>query len=409
MITNLLPTATTSSVFVTLCLLAGTTPATAQVDETALPPGDGKDLVEQHCSHCHGTWTITRAAGYDDPARWRALIDTMVALPDTTDETIANYLAGHFPADPSRRPTLVPGDTQIEIVEWQVPTLGQRPRDPVQAPDGSIWWAGMWASLAGRLDPDTGEMTEYPLPARSRPHTVIPDAAGNIWYTGNSNGTIGKLDPASGDITEYATAAGDPHSATFHRNGKLYFTAQHDSMLGRLDPATGELREVATASRPYGIQAAQDGTLWIAYNGTNRLGAMDPDSMEVRYFTVPDQRSRIRRLALDSHGAVWFVNSTLGKIGRLDPDSGEIRQWDSPSGPDSHPYAIAVIDDIVWYNESGMRPDALVRFNPATETFQSWAIPSGVGIIRNTWVTRAGNLLIHQSSSNRIGLVKINP
>jgi virginiamycin B lyase len=54
-----------------------------------------------------------------------------------------------------------------------------------------------------------------------------------------------------------------------------------------------------------------------------------------------------------------------------------------------------------------MRPDALVRFDPKTERFQSWAIPSGVGIVRNMFVTREGNLLIHQTSSNRVGLVEI--
>jgi virginiamycin B lyase len=56
-------------------------------------------------------------------------------------------------------------------------------------------------------------------------------------------------------------------------------------------------------------------------------------------------------------------------------------------------------------NESGKRPDALVRFDPATETFQSWPIPSGgvyAGIIRHMRPTRAGDLLIHQSSTNRI-------
>jgi virginiamycin B lyase len=78
------------------------------------------------------------------------------------------------------------------------------------------------------------------------------------------------------------------------------------------------------------------------------------------------------------------------------------------SGSKSHPYALAVINDKIWYNESGMRPDALVQFDPSKETFQSWAIPSGVGIIRNMWVTKDGDLLIHQTSSNRIGLVEIN-
>ena len=97
----------------------------------------------------------------------------------------------------------------------------------------------------------------------------------------------------------------------------------------------------------------------------------------------------------------------MGRIGHLDTNTGVYEEWESPSGPQSHPYAISVIDDVVWYNESGMRPDTLVRFDPAAETFQSWPIPSGVGIVRNSWVTQDGNLLIHQSSTNKIGLVLI--
>ena len=99
---------------------------------------------------------------------------------------------------------------------------------------------------------------------------------------------------------------------------------------------------------------------------------------------------------------------SVGSATAKNPATGEIKEWDPPSGPQSSPYALAVIDDKVWFNESGMRPDTLVRFDPATEKFQSWAIPSGVGIVRNMWVTKDGNLLIHQSSTNKIGLVKIN-
>jgi virginiamycin B lyase len=331
----------------------------------------------------------------------------MIALPEEQSQAIAVYLTEQFPAKPERRPSLMPGDVEIEIQEWVVPTLGQRSRDPIEAPDGSIWWTGMWASLVGHLDPATGAMKEYPLPPEARPHSIVPDADGNIWYTGNSNGTIGKLDPETGDIVEYETQARDPHSATFHPNGNLYFTSQGAGMLGRLDPRTGELMEIETEPRPYGIQVADDGTVWVAYNGANKIGALNPETMEVNYYTIPEPESRVRRLGLDSNGIVWFVNSTLGRIGRLDPATGEIKQWDSPSGPTSHPYALAVVNDKIWYNESGMRPDALVRFDPETEEFQSWAIPSGVGIIRNMWVTRDKKLLIHQSSSNRVGLVTI--
>ena len=371
-----------------------------------LPSGPGRDLVQNQCTECHGLNQIVNSPGFAEDG-WEALVASMVALPDAQASTVAQYLTEHFPERPGRRPTLVSGDTSIEITEWMVPTLGQRSRDPVEAPDGSIWWTGMWASLAGRLDPETGEMEEFRLPPSARPHSIVPDADGNIWYTGNSNATIGKLDPKTGVITEYETEARDPHTAVFHPNGRLYFTAQRAGMLGRLSPETGEVTEIQTEPRPYGMQVASDGTVWIAYNGINKIGALDPETMSVRYYEVPNEESRIRRLGLTSDGMVWYGNSTRGRIGRLNPETGEIREWPSPSGPDSHPYAFSVVDNIIWYNESGMRPDALVRFDPETERFQSWAIPSGVGIIRNMWVTEAGNLLIHQTSSNRIGLVEI--
>jgi virginiamycin B lyase len=383
-------------------------PATAQQggQGAPLPEGEGKELVEIACTTCHGLGQIRGAAGYDAEG-WRDLMRTMVDLPASQESRTASYLAAHFPPQTEGRPVLVDGDVEIEITEWMVPTLGQRSRDPAEAPDGSIWWTGMWASLAGRLDPATGAMEEFVLPETARPHTVVPDAHGNIWYTGNSNATIGKLDPATGEITVYPTEARDPHSAVFHPNGNLYFTAQGAGVLGRLNPSTGEVTEVPTEARPYGIRVDGEGTVWVAYNGTNKIGALNAETMEVRYYEVPNERSRIRRLDIDSNGLVWYGNSTMGLIGRLNPETGEIEEWPSPSGPDSHPYALAVIDDIVWYNESGVRPDVLVRFDPATETFQSFPIPSGYGIVRNMWVTEDGNLLIHQSSSNRIGIVRI--
>ena len=390
----------------TLAHIVSSAPAAAQQNQPPLPDGEGMELVEIACTRCHGLSQIRRAAGYDAPG-WKDLLGTMVSLPDAQATRMADYLAAHFPPRPGREPTLIPGDAKIQITEWTVPTLGQRSRDPAEAPDGSIWWTGMWSSLAGRLDPATGQMDEFMLPESARPHTIVPDADGNIWYTGNSNATVGKLNPGTGAITEYQTEARDPHSAVFHPNGMLYFTAQGAAVLGRLDPATGMITEIPTEPRPYGITVDAEGTLWVAYNGTNKIGAMQPETMEVQYFEVPDARSRIRRLDIASDGMVWYGNSTMGRIGRLNPTTGEIREWPSPNGPDSHPYAFAVVDDIIWYNESGMRPDVLVRFDPATEEFQSWPIPSGYGIVRNMWVTEEGNLLIHQSSSNRIGLVEI--
>ena len=379
----------------------------SQTVASALPQGEGESLVREHCSSCHRPEILERAQGYNTISEWRELMATMVALDEPRADLIARYLAKHFQSKPELYPTLVPGPVNIEIDEWLVPTLGQRSRDPVEGLDGSIWWTGMWASLVGRLDPLTGDVREYPLPPSARPHSIVPDNEGFIWYLGNSNGTVGKLNPLTGDIREYDTGLADPHTGVFHPNGYFYFTAQRAGAVARLDPTSGEVLTVNTCPRPYGIKVGPDGYLYVAFNGENAIGQVDPATLEVNYFAIPHEDSRIRRLDIASDGTIWYVNSSRGKIGHLDPKTGAVREWDSPSGPKSHPYAIAVIDDVVWYNESGQRPDALVRFDPETEAFQSWAIPSGIGIIRHVWVTRDKDLLIHQSSSNRIGRVKV--
>jgi virginiamycin B lyase len=377
-----------------------------------LPAGAGKEQVEAICVACHQTNLIVGSAGYTEQD-WRYLTSRMIALAEPMAESITQYLAAHFPPKGDRAPKLVPGDTQITFKEWTPPTLGQRPRDPLQMADGTIWWAGMYASLIGRLDPKTGEMKEWRLDPTARPHSIINDSDGNIWYTGNGNGTVGMLDPETGKITVHKMpdpAARDPHTPIFNRDGDLWFTLQNSNMLGRLVPKTGEIKLMTMPTedaRPYGIKEDSKGMLWIAYNGSNKIARVDPRTWELREFPTPTPASRIRRLALTSDDVIWYVDSARGYLGRLDPETGAIEEWPSPSGPKSHPYAIEVVDDVVWYNESHQRPDALVRFDPKTEKFQSWAIPSGVGIIRHMRATPDGNLVIHQSSTNTIGLVTI--
>jgi virginiamycin B lyase len=384
-----------------------------------LPEGAGKAMVQAMCTSCHNTNLITGSAGYDHEG-WKTLVATMVRLPEAQANTLSQYLATNFPATTTRRPTLVAGDATISIREWQVgPTLGQRARDPFQAEDGTIWWTGQFASIIGRLDPRTGETREFKLDPEARPHSAIMGPDGNVWYTGNGNGTMGRLNPETGEVTVYPMPdpeARDPHSHAFDQNGTLWFTLQGSNMMGRMNIETGDIRLVKAPNpnaRPYGIQIDSQGTPWVAYRNANAVARIDPKTMEVREYRttgstdLTNPASGIRRLAIDSRDMIWFVDSYRGYIGRLDPRTGEVKDWPSPSGPASHPYAIAVVDDVVWYNESRQRPDALVRFDPETETFQSWAIPSGSGIIRHMTVSPEGNLVIHQSSTNTVGIVTI--
>ena len=378
-----------------------------------LPDGPGKEQVQSICAGCHPLTNITNSRG-NTKEGWDALTSGMIALPPAVKPQVLSYLEAKFPRKPGGEPVLIPGAANIAIREWVVPTLGSRPHDPLAAADGSIWWTGQWANVLGRLDPKTGAMKEFPLPtAKSGPHGLTEDKAGNIWYTGNGAGLVGKLDPRTGQVVEYKMpdpAARDPNTPVFDPKGRLWFSVQGANMMGRLDPQTGEIKLITMPtprSLPYGVVMDSKGVPFVVLFGTNKVARLDPDTMAVHEFPLPDPASRPRRIAITSDDMIWYADYSRGYLGRLDPRTGAVKEWRSPSGAESQPYGIAVAKDIVWYNESGVRPNTLVRFDPKTEKFQSWIIPSGGIVVRNMMVTKDGSLALACSGANRVALVEV--
>ena len=77
--------------------------------------------------------------------------------------------------------------------------------------------------------------------------------------------------------------------------------------------------------------------------------------------------------------------------------------------PGSRPYGIAARDDgTIWYSESGVTPNTLVAFDPATETFAQWPIPSGGGVVRNIAAAPDGRLYLACSGVNKVAVVEIS-
>jgi virginiamycin B lyase len=386
--------------------------AQGQQRQVQLPDGNGKEVVQVMCSQCHSLGMLTNSGGYTQDG-WKQLISTMVRLRPEHQELITAYLAKSFPVKAAPEAVVIPGTANVSIKEWLVPTRGSRPHDPAVAPDGSIWWSGQFANVVGRLDPKTGSLREYSLKTPdSGPHGIIADKSGNIWYTGINKRLIGKLDPVSGNITEYPlpdTAARGPHTPIFDQKGNLWFTLQ-SGMVGRLVPSTGQMKIVRTPSSntyPYGIKINSAGVPWYVDFRGNRVGTVDPVTMKIREYTLPDTAARPRRITITPDDVIWYTDHERGYLGRLDPRTGAVREWKSPGGAESRPYGIANTGTIIWYSESGVRPNTLVRFDPATEKFQTWTIPSGGGVVRHMVATPDGKLALALSGVNRVAVVEI--
>jgi len=399
-----------SCAVLTAALLCCGLPAWSQ----QLPDGPGKELAAANCNGCH-TLLSRVGSGYT-PEGWRTVLRMMVnqgaPVPADQVEPLREYLTKSFPEKGKPAGVVIPGPAEISFKEWQAPTPGSRPHDPLAARDGSLWYSGQMANVLGRVDPKTGDIKEFPLKtAHSGPHGLKEDSGGNIWYTGNTGSLIGKLDPKTGAVSEYKTPEpGDPHTLIFDNSGILWFTMQNANRIGRLDPKTGEIELLAppTANaRPYGMALNSKGIVFFVEFGANKVGSVDPKTMEFREYPLPDAASRPRRIAITSDDIVWYSDFSRGYLGRLDPATGKVTEWQSPSGPKSEPYGISAINDIIWYSESGSTPNTVVRFDPKSAKFQSWAIPGGGNIVRNTSVTPDGNFMLANSLVNGVTLVTI--
>ena len=395
---------------VTSALLASALPALSQ----ELPEGKGKEVVAATCNACHPLMARV-GSGYTVKG-WQTVMRMMTnqgaAVPADQATLIMQYLIKTFPEKGKPAGVVVAGPVKVAFKSWQAPTPGSRPHDPLAASDGSLWYTGQMANVLGRVDSRTGKVKEYRLKtAHSGPHGLVEDKDGNIWYTGNTGALIGKLDPKTGTVTEYKIPdpnVHDPHTLMFDRSEILWFTVQNANRIGRLDPASGEIKlftPPTNGARPYGMAVNSKGTVFFDEFGTNKIGSIDPKTLEIHEYPLPDAASRPRRIAVTGDDIVWYTDFARGYLGRLDPATGKVIEWQSPSGPRSEPYGISAINDVIWYSESNATPNMVVRFDPKTEKFQSWPIPGGGNIVRNTSVTRDGNFVLANSLMNQVTLV----
>jgi virginiamycin B lyase len=400
----------------------GTPPASS-----ALPDGPNKHLVQQSCTRCHSIEKFTAERHTRDD--WGEEVDVMVryGTPLSKEEAaqVTDYLAAVFPGKPKPPGVVMPGPVRIVIKEWPVATPGARPHDPAVAPDGTVWYTGQANGSLGRLDPATGEAKEFTLKKLPRtkaflpygvgPHGLVADRDGSIWFTAQLAGFVGKLDPRTGEQVQYRmpdVEARDPHTPIFDHQGTLWFTLQMSNMVGRIVPSTGDVkvaRVPSSASQPYGIKISSKGDPWFVELTGGRVGKIDPVTFDIHEYALPHAGTMPRRIALTSDDVVWYSDYGRGYLGRLNPDTGKVTEWATPSGagPDSQPYAITTVGNIVWYVETGVRPNMLVRFDPAQETFQSWAIPSGGGVVRHMVTGPDGTLWLACSGVDRIAHVEI--
>ena len=293
-----------------------------------------------------------------------------------------------------------------KVSEWPVPTP-RFARDPAPGPDGNIYITVMSGNKIARFDTKTHAFKEWELAAGHRPHGLLVDKQGIVWTTGNGNGTLGRLDPATGQFTEFATPSrgGGPHTLVIGNDGVIWFTMQSGNKIGRFDTKTsGPITEYPTSGGPYGLALDNAGNVWFCRMGDNKLGRLDPKTGQMTEVST-GAGSLPRRIAAAPDGTLWVTLYGNGKLAKVDPATAKIvKVYPLPAG-DAGPYAVNVDGaGIVWTNE--INTDTVVRLNPATEEMRVVKLPSKNVGIRKMAVDAGGRLWYMGSHNGRLGVIE---
>lgn len=293
------------------------------------------------------------------------------------------------------------------LQEYPVPK-GSHPHDVAPAPDGTVWYTAQATGELGRLDPKSGKTTHVRLGPGSHPHGVIIGPDGAPWVTdGGMNGIV-RVDPITQELKAFFLPPdhGDVNlnTATFDHQGILWFTGQN-GIYGRLDPKSGRMAifDAPKGRGPYGIATAPDGGVYYASLAGSHIARIDLKTGAATVITPPTPDQGARRVWPDSRGRIWVSEWNAGQVSVYDPDEKSWKKWRAP-GAKPMIYAVFVDDqDKVWLTDFG--GNALLRFDPEAERFETFPLPSpGAGV--RQLLGRPGEVWGAESGADKLVVVR---
>jgi len=288
------------------------------------------------------------------------------------------------------------GKLTFTVQTYPVPA-GAHPHDVAPASDGGVWYTGQQNGTLGWLDPATGKVVETRLPSGAAPHGVVTGPDGAAWVTDQGLDAIVRVTPGDFAIEVFEAQAGTaPHTGVFDRDGILWFTGAA-GFIGRFDPATGKVDRYPTprGAGPYGITVTPSNEIWFVSLQQSYLGRVDKASGAITVVEPPTADAGTRRVWSDSTGRLWISYWNAGKVAVHDPAAGSWREWDLP-GDGNQAYSMYVDElDGVWLSDFGQ--NAIVRFDPVAETFESFksdrpnaAVRQMLGLPGAAWGAESG-------------------
>jgi streptogramin lyase len=403
-----------------------------------------RDRFQRDCLTCHQVGNdITRVPRSAEA--WASTIERMHKYLGNFDVGLrmqrAQLLAAAFDGRPIAVRPRFPFDPAIaraHLTEYRLDTA-QLPHDAEISPnDGLVYVADQFGDQLIVVDLDSGTTRYFPVShegmnvggkfarlgipalgdAASRlyhgPHSLAVGPDGR-WYTTDTFATvIGVFNPKSWSWEQwYEIPDGRrmpslyPHTIRFDRGGRAWFTLAFSEQVGRLDPVTrridvvdlppGKSLGVASGTVPYGIDVdPKDGSVWYARLWADKIGRIDPVTLEVTEFDAPVKGPR--RLRFGADGTLWLTGYSDGVIAEIrtagsSPFTSRVHalpEFAPGYRPAAYALAVAPRTGHVWVNET--MTDRLYRYEPKRDRWTVYPLPLRGTYTREISFTRKGEV-----------------
>jgi virginiamycin B lyase len=237
-----------------------------------------------------------------------------------------------FPNDIAQGPNGILYFTKSDTALGRVTTSGQVLSDVqmsgtfhggsgITAHGDDIWFTDFNSDSIGRYTVSTGTFTQYFVPpgpeGDPNPLDVVVGPDGIVWFTPSFENFVGRLDPQSGVVTEIPTV-GDPRNITVAVNGTVWFTELLEDRIGRLDPATNQVTEFQLAAdvEPVDIAPAPDGSLWFTQSRAGNIARITTEGV-VTGESRAIKDSQPDGITVAASGNPWFTEMAATKIAVL--------------------------------------------------------------------------------------------
>ncbi len=300
--------------------------------------------------------------------------------------------------------------SQTKIIEYRM-EKGIVPHDAAINPDdGLIYTVDQAADHMAITDPSTGQ-TEYVSQSgggmiyriygsvageiavfngRNGPHSMSLGPDGKYYVTNTSTNSIGVFNPKTKAWEPSFKIGGNaiyPHTIRFDAEGIVWYTLAGSEQVGNLDPKTGKTQlidlpkvepgGIAGGTTPYGIDVDPlTGMIWYSRLFGDKLGSIDPDTLEVTEYDSPVRGPR--RMRFDDEGILWVTGYSEGTLARVEPREYITKVYNMPEFAEGYrpaPYSLGVnpITQDIWVNEN--MTDRIYRFIPDEERWIVYPIP----------------------------------